>query len=198
MARTRQKLKEAFLALLIDRRLHEIHIKEITGRAGVNRVTFYDHYSTKEELLWELVNDKLREYAKIIDFDSRTAREVPRDLEQIHWQKVALTIEHIRENATFYRVMLLGNGRTEASDRIQEQLSQSLLSVLKLVRNRSPEIDLTFYAQWIMGGAIGIFKQWLRDGLKQPDAYVVDQLYRLTMSAGRLIAPVPDAVRNEK
>lgn len=49
--RTRRQLDVAFVELLHRRSYGNIHVSDITKKAGVGRATFYAHYASKEELL---------------------------------------------------------------------------------------------------------------------------------------------------
>jgi AcrR family transcriptional regulator len=49
--RTRQLLRNALFALIIERGYESIAIQDITERANLGRATFYLHYQDKEELL---------------------------------------------------------------------------------------------------------------------------------------------------
>ena len=53
--RTAAKMDEALLALLEQKDLAYITVREICARAGVNRSTFYLHYETVSDLLTESV-----------------------------------------------------------------------------------------------------------------------------------------------
>lgn len=48
--RTRQAIKESFAALAANRPLPDLTVKEVMERAGVNRATFYAHFSNIEDL----------------------------------------------------------------------------------------------------------------------------------------------------
>ena len=48
--RTRQAIKEGFAALAANRPLPDLTVKEVMERAGVNRATFYAHFSNIEDL----------------------------------------------------------------------------------------------------------------------------------------------------
>jgi len=54
-------LKEAFIALVLERGYDQVSVEDITSRADVARATFYAHYARKEDLLTavfsELVDD---------------------------------------------------------------------------------------------------------------------------------------------
>ena len=49
--RTRERIDEAFVALLFTRTYLSIRVSDICKRADVGRATFYAHYKSKEELL---------------------------------------------------------------------------------------------------------------------------------------------------
>ena len=51
IARSRAVLHEAMIALAGERSIDDITIADITARAGVNRSTFYQHFSDKGALL---------------------------------------------------------------------------------------------------------------------------------------------------
>ena len=49
--RTRQLLEQAFLQVASEKGFQAVSVQDITERAGVNRATFYDHFTDKYELL---------------------------------------------------------------------------------------------------------------------------------------------------
>lgn len=55
--RTRQLLQTALAALLQEKPFDELSITDIAKRADLARVTFYQHYASKEALLLTLVSD---------------------------------------------------------------------------------------------------------------------------------------------
>jgi AcrR family transcriptional regulator len=82
--KTKRGLREAFMHLLLEKGYDAISIQDIASEADAARVTFYRHYSNKEELLVDCIdmiyeniagqirqisNDKLKEgYSPIMDF----------------------------------------------------------------------------------------------------------------------------------
>lgn len=55
--RTRKLLQNALINLLRRKLLAKIQIKEIVEEADVSRTTFYQHFETKEHLLFSLIDD---------------------------------------------------------------------------------------------------------------------------------------------
>ena len=56
IARTRQSLQAALFELARERGLDEITVADIAERAGVNRSSFYQHYSDKDTLLADAID----------------------------------------------------------------------------------------------------------------------------------------------
>lgn len=57
--RTRQALREGLLALLEDKPLEQVTHQELAARAEVAYASFFRHYSSKEALLREIVQDQV-------------------------------------------------------------------------------------------------------------------------------------------
>ena len=55
---TKNAIKEAFLELLDEKKLKEITVKDVTGRAGVSRNTFYYHFQDVPSLLEDMVKEE--------------------------------------------------------------------------------------------------------------------------------------------
>lgn len=60
IVRTRQMLEEALLTLMQKKPFHNIAVGDITEQAGVNRSTFYAHYTDKYDLLDYCVRETFR------------------------------------------------------------------------------------------------------------------------------------------
>lgn len=57
--RTRMALREALLALIVEKPLEQITIRELTAAAGVAYATYFRNYADKEALLHDLVADEV-------------------------------------------------------------------------------------------------------------------------------------------
>lgn len=55
---TSRAIKEAFIALLEERPLSEITIKEIASKCGINRNSFYYHYQDLPTLIEEIIKEE--------------------------------------------------------------------------------------------------------------------------------------------
>ena len=55
--KTQKLLKESLLELFKTHSFNDITVTEICEKSMINRVTFYDHYNNKEELLNSIIED---------------------------------------------------------------------------------------------------------------------------------------------
>lgn len=51
IVRTRQRLREALLSLIVERGYEKSSVQDILDRAEIGRATFYEHFRSKEDLL---------------------------------------------------------------------------------------------------------------------------------------------------
>lgn len=60
--RTRKSIVDALLALMSEREIEKITVKDITETADVNRATFYHHFKDKQALLQYTLEERLIRY----------------------------------------------------------------------------------------------------------------------------------------
>src|SRR5436305_1042448 len=95
--RTRNMLREAFMALIPEIGYETITVQHITNRATLNRATFYLHYRDKQDLLTHIIRGVVDELAAL--------PLIPADSVGLRGIFISL-FDHVAKNAAFYRVML--------------------------------------------------------------------------------------------
>ena len=63
--KSREALATALLALLEDKSLEEISVRELTARAGVGYATFFRHYTGLDNLLRDLSSDAVTDFLSL-------------------------------------------------------------------------------------------------------------------------------------
>ena len=58
----KRQILTALLDLLKEKPLSDISVSELTGRAGIGRVSFYRNYQTKEDILKEESDRLIKEW----------------------------------------------------------------------------------------------------------------------------------------
>src|SRR5215813_5825557 len=118
--RTRQMLRDALIALILQKGFDNISIQDITDQAGLRRATFYMHYKDKEELLRAILRETFDEL--VFQIDKLKLQHLTPEA----GYKVNLVIfKHAQENADLYRSILGGHGATTLINYTREYLAQN-------------------------------------------------------------------------
>lgn len=162
IARTRQMLWEALIALIQEKDYAEITIQDIADRANVNRVTFYLHYRDKQDLLEKSVEVIFNELeAKITPLTGEAFRlDVPP-------KGMTLVYQYIAENAKFYRIILGENGIPFLVTRFRAYLALVTIERFRLVtpQGAPPPVPLEIVAGYAAGSIIGLIAWWLENDM---------------------------------
>ena len=162
---TALRMDEALIALLEEKDLEYITVKEICHQAGVNRSTFYLHYETISALVnetMEMINQRFLSYfpqqeEEVLDnMDSRKLE----DLVLVTRQYLLPYLHFIRDNKKVYRAAFRNPSSMQAHTRYGE-LKQHILGPV-LERFQIPSAHQPYYMAYYVEGIIAIVKEWLR------------------------------------
>jgi AcrR family transcriptional regulator len=156
VARTRKRLQEALFALARERRLDEISVSDIAEYAGVNRSTFYQHYSDKETVLADALDALAAQAGAQLEAIVEWTLEPPAPL--------VTFLEHVEANVDLYRSAFAYPGSSVVMSRLRKHVS---LAVHDLADQRGDEaVPLDMVAAGVAGTIIGVMTAWLaRDPL---------------------------------
>ncbi len=150
--RSRQKLQQALLDLLLEKDYEAISIRDITERAGVGYATFFRHYGSKEDLIAEAFEQSVAELQALLQsLGSDSPQEEGR-----------LIFEHVAANSDLYRVFLKGEGTQELVDQTLREGVKEL--VMKFARY-TPSIPAAILANHVVASVIALVKWWLRNDM---------------------------------
>ena len=155
VVRTRRALQEALLSLARAQPFHTITIGQITDRAEVNRSSFYQHYSDKETLLADAL-DEVSDAVGPLSPDLSHAS--PRDPSA----ELLLYFKHIEEHSDLYRLALNEGGSALAGLRIRRRFEQSIdksFDFYDLSRYDGLPRDVACAA--IAGSILAVIERWL-------------------------------------
>ena len=156
---------EAPIALLEEKDLGYITVKEICRQAGVNRSTFYLHYETIADLVdeaLEMINRRFlssfpqQEEDVLGNLGSRNRDE----LVLVTREYLLPYLRFIRDNKKVYRAAFRNPGSMGANARYRE-LKQRILGPI-LERFEIPAARRPYYIAYYIEGIAAIVKEWLR------------------------------------
>ncbi|WP_067946292.1 TetR/AcrR family transcriptional regulator [Agromyces sp. NDB4Y10] len=161
--RTRRALQEALFALAREHPLEEVTVADIATRAGVNRSSFYQHYSDKETLL-----------ADALDAAAGLARaNLPETPEPTADPPQALVdyLAHLDENAEVYRRVLGPQGSAVVMARLRARIESIVQEGIATSGTPAYEgLPLDVVGAGIAGSALGVIEAWLARDPRPPVA----------------------------
>lgn len=183
--RTRQLLQTALTELLQEKRFDELSITDITKRADLARVTFYQHYASKEALLLTLVSDFFEQMYEVVDTavfqqfmasgqleeTTQLNTSQPLDPAQIHFIRVALehTSTAVREMAinSFLRAFAQSNLFTTDTEAqfIATYHVSGMLALLEAYLQQELDISVTAFKTATLVVMRLLFQQGVASGV---------------------------------
>ena len=156
--RTRKKLQDAAIQLIIEKGYDAVTIQEITDLADLARATFYVHYKDKDELIWEVANQQA------VDFMGHALENYGQDDSghPLLFHALYLDFQLIEKNKDLYRVIFGSSG----FGAIREQMVGLIAGDIQ----RAVEEDLFFsekvdspelFAQFLTGAIAQLIAWWL-------------------------------------
>jgi AcrR family transcriptional regulator len=170
---TRANLREALIDLLQHTTYALVNVTDIAKQAGVNRVTFYNHYSSKDELIEEILELLIEEYVALIN------KYEPAELELF----IQLNYTHYDQHAKGYK-LLLSEEFPEYKKIYIEHLQQSIRSILMKMR-RNPNINdenYNFLIEWNVGGTLQTIHNYLKEETRPSPEILSQRVIWMTTS----------------
>ncbi|MDQ7024106.1 MAG: TetR/AcrR family transcriptional regulator [Anaerolineae bacterium] len=164
--RTRKRLRNALIELILEQGYESITIQEITDRADLSRATFYLHYQNgKDELLGvslEAMFDELVEsvqdlvYQQNLDSDEKQPPSL-------------LAFKHVQEYSNLYKSLLGNKGVSSVIYRTLDyiaRISRKQLDGLKLEHQiDTAPIPIELAAQHSAGSLFAMVSWWLENDM---------------------------------
>ncbi len=148
--RTRALIEEAFLSILSEKSFPSISVQDITERAGVNRTTFYLHFTDKYELVTYSMNWRFRQAVeKATLIDGQVSPENVRALIVTLAEFVAMGESHCAVHEAQFAALM------------EAQVKQQVQAVLQgwLGKPRSTTQQVAIAASWAM---YGLTAEWVK------------------------------------
>jgi AcrR family transcriptional regulator len=174
IARTRRSLQEALFELARERELDEISIADIAERAGVNRSSFYQHYSDKDTLLADAIDAVVEEAGTAIPVLAEISPEPPVILVEY--------LRHVEENAAVYARVFGEHGSPIALARLRERVQTIVIdAVATSHKDTFHDIPPDVLAAGLSGSVLGVLGTWLARDPRPPVETAVDWMWKVLL-----------------
>jgi AcrR family transcriptional regulator len=175
--RTRQLLREALFALIVERGYEAITVQDITERANLGRTTLYLHYRDKEELLQASLKTLIDELRQEVELSEETTCPYRR--------RSIRVFEHVTHQQHLYRALLSEAGSAGIGDLMRAYFAdlyqRRIVEPLSLGNILSAKGEMI--AASAAGALFGLLSWWLTHDLS-PSAEEMGDLYWKLMAMG--------------
>ena len=158
IALTKKLLQEGLLRLLEVKTLDSISVTELCRESGINRATFYNHYSSPQDLLNDIEN-RVSDRLKQIIVNLKTAEDATNRLVHV--------CEFFQENATTILALNLCHADTKITSALYNlnlTYQTNLVNNSKYANQSTPE-GLHLIAVFFYTGSYNILLEWIRKDL---------------------------------
>jgi AcrR family transcriptional regulator len=191
--KTRHALQHALLTLIQRKAYEDIQIQDITNEANTARVTFYRHYSTKEELLLDCMDQFYEDMKTILDeIDPKNVldlRQAPADL---------ALFQFCDERSELCRILLTGPTAWLVQDRLRHYIVERIMLMCVQVPQFA-DLPLGLITNHIASCVIGNLTWWITRDKPYSVEYIAHITHSMSMAGamavvGRLdVLILPDA-----
>lgn len=156
---TKMLIRKAFTSLLVQKPIQNISIKELCEIAGINRGTFYGHYTDIYDLRTQIEDEMYAEFELVLTRLLKTEQQLT---------PVRVTTElfqFLKDNSDWCVVTL---GEFADKDFLLKMIATArekcVETYSKFFQGISPKKIEYFYA-FISSGCLGLLRQWMANGM---------------------------------
>lgn len=150
---TREAIYTALILLMKEQSFDKISITDIVKRAGVSRTAYYNNYSSKQEILYDLVDALILDVnQKLIPFTDESTGKANPPRQFIHTM-----LEVFFQQRESYQILFQAHFHHIVLDRFNE----TMLSGLKDIS------DENIYRMYFNAGALyNVISKWIQSDMK--------------------------------
>ena len=158
---TKMLIRNSFTTLLKQKPIQSISIKELCEQAGINRGTFYSHYTDLYDLRNQIEEEMLEEF-------NRALEPLSADGQLTQLQITTEIFRCLKNNSDLCAVTLGEHGdKAFALKLINLGRERCVESYLKYFEHASPK-KIEYFYSFVCSGCIGLLQKWLDDGMVIP------------------------------
>ena len=163
VVKTKKAIMDNFSQMLIEHDVEDINVKDLCEKAMINRRTFYLHYNSIDDLLYEL-----QEQLSIHFFELTKDYDHIKDSDKI----IRAYFEETNKNPIFEKInnsLDLDYIREQMKNKVGKMADNNFKSIEKYdIFTRKIIVNYYNYA------TVGMYRQWCKDGKKLSLNHVID------------------------
>lgn len=159
--KTKKLLKNGLAELMKEKPIKNITVRELSELVDINRGTFYLHYKDIYDMVEQIQDELFTEFNQIIEeheFDNTDNSLFPMLVD---------IFKHIADNAEMVQSLIGKNGSAIFVDKLKNVVKEKCLSNMYTTLKPDKNIEFKYFYFFVISGCIGIFHEWLNNGMKE-------------------------------
>lgn len=159
IGKTQKSIRDALFALIVEKEISQITVKELAEKANINRKTFYMHYSSIEDILDKIENEIIEKLLFVLEkydfFDSEF---------DIYALFLSLN-DVINEDFDLYQKLVYANSYNFLIIKVKKILKDTILEKYNQKLNMTREL-YNLYAEFTASGVMSLYIEWFKTDSK--------------------------------
>ncbi len=173
---TKMLIRRAFTNLLQVKPIQKISIRELCEEAGINRGTFYKHYTDIYDLLQRIEDEMAEDFKEALAslWDEGQTKATPVEI-------TTRVFQCLKDHSDICIITLGENGdKAFAYSLINLGREKCLESYSHLFAGASRK-QIEFFYAFASAGCIGLLQKWLKEGMTTPAEEIAQMAEQLMM-----------------
>lgn len=172
--KTRRLIKNALIDLMAEKEVSSITITELSEKALINRKTFYRHYGTVAEVVTEIENEILDEFALALRNANKSCLDVGGLVSDIS--------ELLVRRREYFAKLTKLNPELFSKGRIKAMLRRTIEVSLRSSGAIADRETLSAVSQFSVSGVLSLYAEWFDNGCHGTLDHVTEVAKRLLTS----------------
>lgn len=179
--KTKKQLQQGLTALLKQKNINEISVRELSELIDINRGTFYLHYRDVYDMLDQIEQGMFEEFHELL---SR------RPADEMDGKPLPVLIDVFRftaENKEMCLALLGRNGDIGFVDRLRDVVKDRCLDDWMAVFRGNQSRNLEYFYSFIVSGCIGLLQNWLESGMRESPEEMAALAEQMILNGTRML-----------
>ena len=190
--RTRKRLQTALAALLQEKELKDITVRELTELADVNRGTFYGHYKDLYDMREQMEQELFEQLSDVLaGYDAKHAQDGLKPI-------LTAVLRFVLDNRELFVTILDRGGQELFFSRLQKLIYDMYLREWNGFYDLGSASGTNYYLEFVVAGVVGLVRAWAQGGMAESTedmAALAEQMIVSGLPHRTDNAPQPDAAR---
>lgn len=162
--KTKRQIRNAFTALMLEKNIADITVREIAELADVNRGTFYAHYKDVNDLLAQLESGIMGKVETVKRLRS------PQKSEKATLLYLTNILTLCGENVDVFKTVIIKNPDPEFQKQLLSTFKRQLLEGFAYRGEATETVKADYYFTFEVSGMMALANTWIENGMKETPA----------------------------